>query len=59
MKILDENFKNKQGQDFISRDLNDTRYIATLVSNFTKDYLDFLPLSKDEDTSLKSTEKRK
>ncbi|WP_291953130.1 type II CRISPR RNA-guided endonuclease Cas9, partial [Campylobacter sp.] len=56
IKILDENFKDKEQQDFISRNLNDTRYIATLISKYTKEYLNFLPLSKDENIDLKSGE---
>lgn len=56
-KILDENFKDKQQQDFISRNLNDTRYIATLIAKYTKEYLNFLPLNENENTNLKSGEK--
>nr|5X2G_A Chain A, CRISPR-associated endonuclease Cas9 [Campylobacter jejuni subsp. jejuni NCTC 11168 = ATCC 700819]5X2H_A Chain A, CRISPR-associated endonuclease Cas9 [Campylobacter jejuni subsp. jejuni NCTC 11168 = ATCC 700819] len=32
-------------------------YIARLVLNYTKDYLDFLPLSDDENTKLNDTQK--
>lgn len=56
-KILDEAFKGKQQQDFISRNLNDTRYISTLIVKYTKEYLDFLPLDEKEDINLKSGEK--
>lgn len=56
-RILDENFKDKQQQDFISRNLNDTRYIATLIAKYTKEYLNFLPLNENENTNLKSGEK--
>ncbi|EGK8084108.1 type II CRISPR RNA-guided endonuclease Cas9 [Campylobacter lari] len=56
-KILDENFKDKQQQDFISRNLNDTRYITTLIAKYTKEYLNFLPLSENENANLKSGEK--
>ncbi len=57
-KILDENFKDKQQEDFISRNLNDTRYITTLIAKYTKEYLNFLPLNENENTNLKSGEKR-
>lgn len=56
-KILDENFKDKQQQDFIGRNLNDTRYITTLIAKYTKEYLNFLPLSENENANLKSGEK--
>lgn len=56
-RILDKNFKDKQQQDFISRNLNDTRYISSLISKYTKEYLAFLPLDEKEDISLKSGEK--
>ncbi|MBT0823712.1 type II CRISPR RNA-guided endonuclease Cas9 [Campylobacter lari] len=56
-KILDENFKDKQQEDFISRNLNDTRYITTLIAKYTKEYLNFLPLSENENANLKSGEK--
>lgn len=55
-KILDENFKDKQ-QDFINRNLNDTRYIASLIAKYTTQYLNFLPLNENENTNLKSGEK--
>ncbi|WP_337205312.1 type II CRISPR RNA-guided endonuclease Cas9 [Campylobacter molothri] len=56
-KILDENFKDKKQQEFISRNLNDTRYITTLIAKYTKEYLNFLPLSNDENLNLSSGEK--
>lgn len=56
-RILDKNYKEKEQKDFKDRNLNDTRYIARLVLNYTKDYLDFLPLSDDENTILNDTQK--
>lgn len=56
-RILDKNYKDKEQKDFKDRNLNDTRYIARLVLNYTKDYLDFLPLSDDENTKLNDTQK--
>lgn len=56
-RILDKNYKDKEQKDFKDRNLNDTRYIARLVLNHTKDYLDFLPLSDDENTKLNDTQK--
>lgn len=56
-RILDKNYKDKEQKDFKDRNLNDTRYIARLVLNYTKDYLDFLPLSDDENTKLNDTHK--
>ena len=57
IKILDENFQNKKQNEFINRNLNDTRYISTLVAKYTKEYLNFLPLNEDENMSLKSGDK--
>ena len=57
-KILNKNFKERDG--FKSRNLNDTSYIATLISNYTRDYLKFLPLDeKDEGLSDKERGGRK
>lgn len=56
-RILDKNYKDKEQKGFKDRNLNDTRYIARLVLNYTKDYLDFLPLSDDENTKLNDTQK--
>ncbi len=56
-RILDKNYKDKEQKNFKDRNLNDTRYIARLVLNYTKDYLDFLPLSDDENTKLNDTQK--
>nr|WP_277930866.1 type II CRISPR RNA-guided endonuclease Cas9 [Helicobacter sp. CaF467b] len=57
IRILDENFKNKDQIEFISRNLNDTRYATSLIAKYTKEYLEFLPLSDNEDISLRSGEK--
>ncbi|HDZ4932777.1 TPA: type II CRISPR RNA-guided endonuclease Cas9 [Campylobacter jejuni] len=56
-RILDKNYKDKEQKDFKDRNLNDTRYIARLVLNYTKDYLEFLPLSDDENIKLNDTQK--
>lgn len=47
-KILDEKFIDKVQKDFIARNLNDTRYATTLISKYTKEYLEFLPLQEGE-----------
>jgi len=39
--LLNTNFKNKDLKDFIERDLNDTKYIASYLKNFVEDNLKF------------------
>lgn len=46
-RISNTNFKDKEG-GFLARNLNDVGYIARLASQWTKDCLEFLPLSKNE-----------
>lgn len=48
-RISNTNFKDKEG-GFLAKNLNDTGYIARLASQWTKDCLEFLPLSKNECT---------
>lgn len=47
MHIVNENFADKQNE-FKDRNLNDTRYMARLALNYTKDNLEFEKLSEDE-----------
>lgn len=59
-KIMNTNFVNKnigQRGEFLARNLVDTGYINRLVSQYTSQYLEFLPLSETEDTSLKAGSK--
>lgn len=46
-RISNTNFKDKEG-GFLTRNLNDVGYIARLASQWTKDCLEFLPLSENE-----------
>lgn len=46
-RIVNENFADKQNE-FKDRNLNDTRYMARLALNYTKDNLEFEKLSEDE-----------
>lgn len=46
-RISNTNFKDKEG-GFLARNLNDVGYIARLASQWTKDCLEFLPLSENE-----------
>ncbi|WP_201274299.1 type II CRISPR RNA-guided endonuclease Cas9 [Helicobacter japonicus] len=46
-RISNTNFKDKEG-GFLARNLNDTGYIARLASQWSKDCLEFLPLSENE-----------
>ena len=46
-RILNLYFNDKEA-GFISRNLNDTAYIARFSANYTKYFLDFLPLSENE-----------
>ncbi|WP_295699566.1 type II CRISPR RNA-guided endonuclease Cas9 [uncultured Helicobacter sp.] len=48
-RICNEHFVEKES-GFIPRNLNDTSYIARLCANWTKDCLEFLPLSESEVT---------
>ncbi|NLY04467.1 MAG: type II CRISPR RNA-guided endonuclease Cas9 [Campylobacter sp.] len=50
-RLINKNFKDKnigEQKEFLSRNLNDTSYIAKLVKDYTLDYLEFLPLDKNE-----------
>lgn len=46
-RISNTNFKDKEG-GFLARNINDTGYIARLASKWSKDCLEFLPLSENE-----------
>lgn len=48
-RIVNENFADKQNE-FKDRNLNDTRYMARLALNYTKDNLKFEELSENECT---------
>ncbi|WP_334085963.1 type II CRISPR RNA-guided endonuclease Cas9 [Helicobacter typhlonius] len=48
-RINNKDFKDKE-RGFIARNLNDTGYIARLASQWSKDCLEFLPLSENECT---------
>ncbi|MDE7175640.1 MAG: type II CRISPR RNA-guided endonuclease Cas9 [Helicobacter sp.] len=48
-RIGNTNFKDKE-RGFLARNLNDTGYIARLASQWSKDCLEFLPLSENECT---------
>ncbi|WP_104722425.1 type II CRISPR RNA-guided endonuclease Cas9 [Helicobacter mesocricetorum] len=48
-RISNTNFKDKEA-GFLARNIVDTGYIARLASQWTKDCLEFLPLSEDEVT---------
>lgn len=59
-KIMNTSFVNKNigsRGEFLARNLVDTGYINRLVSQYTSQYLEFLPLSETEDTSLKAGSK--
>ncbi|PAF47594.1 type II CRISPR RNA-guided endonuclease Cas9 [Helicobacter sp. 12S02634-8] len=59
-KILNTNFKDRNIGDrmgFLERNLNDTAHINRLVVGYTSKYLKFLPLSEDEDMTLKAGSK--
>ncbi len=43
-KFKDKNLDEKFGENFISRNLNDTRYIAKLIKNYTESCLEMLPI---------------
>ena len=56
-RILNKNFNDKEA-GFIARNLNDTGYIANLVSDWTKNSLEFLPLSENEVTIVGKKESK-
>lgn len=59
-KIMNTSFTDKKigsRGEFLARNLVDTGYINRLVSQYTSQYLEFLPLSETEDTSLKAGSK--
>lgn len=47
-KLTRTDFADVKESEFIQRNLNDTRYIAKLVKNYTKDYLNFLKFDDDK-----------
>ncbi|PAF41808.1 type II CRISPR RNA-guided endonuclease Cas9 [Helicobacter sp. 11S03491-1] len=56
-KIVDKNFMDKKlgtRGEYLTRNLNDTGYISRLVSQYTNEYLKFLPLEENENIYLKS-----
>lgn len=56
-KIMNTSFANKNigsRGEFLARNLVDTGYINRLASQYTSQYLQFLPLSETEDISLKA-----
>lgn len=59
-KILSPIFADKNTGSrgsFLTRNLNDTGYVNRLISQYTNDYLDFLPLETSEDVSLEAGSK--
>ena len=50
-RITNKNFADKEG-GFIARNIVDTSYIATLTASYTDAFIEFLPLSENEDTTL-------
>lgn len=50
-RIANKNFNDKEG-GFIARNIVDTSYIATLTASYTDAFIEFLPLSESEDTTL-------
>ncbi len=55
-RITNKNFADKES-GFIARNIVDTSYIATLTASYTDAFLEFLPLSENEDTMLGRGEK--
>lgn len=55
-RITNKNFANKES-GFIARNIVDTSYIATLTASYTDAFLEFLPLSENENTMLGRGEK--
>lgn len=55
-RITNKNFADKEG-GFIARNIVDTSYIATLTASYTDAFIEFLPLSESEDTTLGRGEK--
>ena len=55
-RIANKNFNDKEG-GFIARNIVDTSYIATLTASYTDAFIEFLPLSESEDTTLGRGEK--
>lgn len=49
LNLTNKNFKDKKFKD---RNLNDTSYIARLIQNYTKNYLEFLPLAKNDENKI-------
>ncbi len=46
-RILKKSFSEKDSDEFISRNLNDTRYISRFLKNYLENYLKFLDESPD------------
>ncbi|WP_408941413.1 type II CRISPR RNA-guided endonuclease Cas9 [Helicobacter sp. MIT 01-3238] len=55
-RITNKNFANKEA-GFIARNIVDTSYIATLTASYTDAFIEFLPLTENEDTTLGRGEK--
>ncbi len=50
-RITNKNFADKEA-GFIARNIVDTSYIATLTASYTDAFIEFLPLTENEDTTL-------
>ena len=55
-RITNKNFANKEA-GFIARNIVDTSYIARLSASYTDAFIEFLPLTENEDTTLGRGEK--
>lgn len=55
-RITNKNFANKEA-GFIVRNIVDTSYIARLSASYTDAFIEFLPLTENEDTTLGRGEK--
>ena len=55
-RITNKNFADKEG-GFIARNIVDTSYIATLTASYTDAFIEFLPLSENENTTLGKEQK--
>ena len=55
-RIANKNFADKES-GFIARNIVDTSYIATLTASYTDAFIEFLPLTESEDTTLGRGEK--
>lgn len=55
-RITNKNFANKEA-GFIARNIVDTSYITRLSASYTDAFIEFLPLTENEDTTLGRGEK--